>query len=392
MLATDVNVALYRRQLEGGYRRLRFLPQIEQHFIADQHQRRLPITRAGLYLAAGVYAVFMLVKLAIDSGLFLAVTTGIRICIILSMLLTAYLLPRIALPWRDRLVSLNYLILAGGITGIEIVSYQSGYPIHYEGLIFGIFHCSLFSGLLMRRCSLVVGAISLIYISIAASFEVPAQTLNYQILFLLLTTILGLVATYMNEYSARGNFLRRSIMNISANFDELTGLASRAAFDRYLRQHLRQIAASEQQAQALVLVDIDHFKQLNDRRGHDTGDKCLQLVADILRRGVGGHPESVARWGGDELIAVLPAVSQEALVNTLERIRQNVDRLRMPNPDAPGGWLSISIGAVVFAPEQRIDEQVLFRQADAAMYEAKKQGRNRVLVNSLDISAEAACA
>ncbi len=383
---SPTTLGLFRRQLDRGFRTLRFTPTLELAFIDDHQRRRLAFTRTGMLLAAAFYTAFVIVNVTFGDGGVWSPIAIFRGSAILGVLLMMHIISIVPQGWRDGLIISCYGIFSLILTGIDIKVAKSGGMQHYEGMIFAIFHCCLFSGLLLRSCLAVIVAMVTIYVGLSAFLELPRERLGFQALFLILAAMMGIVGVYLTEHRERDNFLRRQMMSIGANFDELTGLASRAAFDRYLRQYLRQAALRNSELEALILVDIDHFKQLNDSRGHDTGDKCLRLIADMLGSTINGDAEAVARWGGDELIAVTSVDSVVQLEAELNDLRAQINNLHMSNPDAPRGILTVSIGALLIQPEQRLEEKLLFRQTDAALYAAKEGGRDQVVIRHAEAS------
>ncbi|MGJ8669160.1 MAG: diguanylate cyclase [Oceanococcus sp.] len=387
-LATPTTQNLFRRQLDEGFRRLRFVPALEIPYRLDHAQRRSRYTRTGMLIGAGFYALYLAVTWLLADGNVWNTSTFIRIAIILSLLSSAKLIPSMSEKWRTPTVVLAYLGIAAGITSIEIISYYNHYAYRYEGILLSIIHCCFFSGLLFRSCSICISLMLFIYVFSCWFFGLPSESFSMQTFFCLLSAWMGLAAVFLTEHAERENFLNRQLMTISANFDELTGLATRAAFDRYLPSHLRQSALQGTAQQALVLVDIDLFKQLNDTRGHDTGDNCLKLVADIMTERLDVDPRAVARWGGDELIAVCEASDEHALRQRMNGLRQSIEDLQMHNPSAPQGVLTVSIGAVIIPTASRLEEKLLFRQADAALYDAKLAGRNTVVIHDTATAAK----
>ncbi|MEM7407748.1 MAG: diguanylate cyclase [Pseudomonadota bacterium] len=162
-----------------------------------------------------------------------------------------------------------------------------------------------------------------------------------------------------------------------ATHDALTGLPGRRHFDQRLRQALNAAERSNRQV-SLMLIDVDNFKQINDTLGHPAGDAVLACIAERLRQSVRDH-DIVARLGGDEFAVVMENTGStvEALVSC-ERIFANVAR----PVDTPGGQVSgqsVSIGVALY-PTHAASREALVRAADAASYEAKRAGRNRVAV------------
>jgi len=159
--------------------------------------------------------------------------------------------------------------------------------------------------------------------------------------------------------------------------DRLTDIPNRRFFDEQLEA--MRAAPQTHLPLALCLVDIDNFKMLNDRLGHVRGDRCLQMVAITLRDHLRSKTDLVARYGGEEFGLILPQTSMQAATQLMERLRLAVRALNLPNPDAEGGYVTISAGIAVadggvFVPHD------LLNQADRALYRAKTAGRNQVCV------------
>ena len=158
-----------------------------------------------------------------------------------------------------------------------------------------------------------------------------------------------------------------------ARLDALTGLANRRAFDEALA---RECARSRRSALplTLVLLDIDHFKQVNDSYSHSVGDEVLKLVATIISSHCRAE-DTVARWGGEEFALLLPNTTTEAARDICERIREAV-MLADCSLVAPGLNLTISMGVAEYAGETQHDK--LLSRSDSALYQAKQRGRNRI--------------
>jgi diguanylate cyclase (GGDEF)-like protein len=158
--------------------------------------------------------------------------------------------------------------------------------------------------------------------------------------------------------------------------DELTGLANLRAFHSILEGEIER-ARRFNTPLALVMLDLDNFKLVNDEYGHQQGDEVLALVADVLRD-FSRDIDSPARYGGEELAVVLPQTDAEGAAQLAERIREAVDRLEVPRVDGEGTLrLQASFG-VAALPESAVDREGLIAAADAALYRAKRAGRNRV--------------
>ncbi|MBL8906186.1 MAG: sensor domain-containing diguanylate cyclase [Rhizobiales bacterium] len=159
--------------------------------------------------------------------------------------------------------------------------------------------------------------------------------------------------------------------------DALTGLGNRRAFDETLeREWTRAIRYRE--PISLALLDIDHFKRFNDHYGHKPGDECLAKVGHLLTETVFRPGDMIARYGGEEFAIILPGTSAEGALQVAERIRQIVEHQGWRHVGSPEGCITVSVGVATIEPTPRQAKTTLFEQADAALYKAKAQGRNRV--------------
>ena len=163
--------------------------------------------------------------------------------------------------------------------------------------------------------------------------------------------------------------------------DGLTGVHNRRYFEA---RCLEEVQAARRSKQPLVclLLDVDHFKRINDTHGHPAGDAVLRYVARLIRAQLRGS-DVVARYGGEEFIMLLPATPLGAALDTAERIRRVIAAQSMPVKVAEPLRITVSIGAALLPAEGEVDAAVqaaaLVQRADQALYAAKQGGRNRVL-------------
>ena len=159
--------------------------------------------------------------------------------------------------------------------------------------------------------------------------------------------------------------------------DPMTGLYNQ----RYLMRHLRGLMGAGQPGGiAVMMLDIDYFKSVNDRYGHATGDRVLRLVADTLRGRTRGF-DSLARYGGEEFVIVMSGTSLSDAVAAAERLRVAIERLCFGEHDLGPSAITVSIGVARSSDKETTPEQLL-SAADAALYVAKRSGRNRVEVGA----------
>ena len=160
--------------------------------------------------------------------------------------------------------------------------------------------------------------------------------------------------------------------------DGLTGIGNRRCFDQRLAADWERMAR-ERRPLALLLVDADHFKALNDACGHLYGDECLRELARLCTR-VAGDDDLVARFGGEEIIVMLPGHDLDAARALAERLRLRISDAGLVHPDSPAAaHLTVSIGVAAMQPEAGIPPERLIAAADRALYAAKAGGRNRVV-------------
>ena len=155
--------------------------------------------------------------------------------------------------------------------------------------------------------------------------------------------------------------------------DPLTGFYNQ----RYLMRHLRGLlAGGSPNGIAVMMVDVDHFKSINDRFGHSAGDQALKSIADTLRNRTRVF-DSIARYGGEEFVVVMPGAGPADAVSAAERLRTSIEALRFSPEPGVTAQITVSIG-ISYTESQTITPELLLQSADQAMYQAKKAGRNRV--------------
>jgi diguanylate cyclase (GGDEF)-like protein len=161
--------------------------------------------------------------------------------------------------------------------------------------------------------------------------------------------------------------------------DGLTGIANRRCFDQCLAGEWQRIAR-EGGPLALLLVDADCFKALNDERGHLYGDECLRELARLCSDAVDGARDRVARYGGEELVLLLPGRELRAARAIAQRLRKRIERAEMTHPSSPvAPFVTVSIGVASLHPSQLQVPDQLIMAADHALYAAKARGKNRVV-------------
>ena len=162
-----------------------------------------------------------------------------------------------------------------------------------------------------------------------------------------------------------------------ASLDGLTGLANRRSLDEHFSQEWKR-AIRLATPLALIMVDVDLFKQFNDLYGHTAGDECLRVVANLLKGKSGRAQDHVARFGGEEFALLLPHTSLAGAQHLAEEIGQAIFALKIPHGGSPWGFVTVSSGCAELIPTREMNERELLKLADAALYRAKRGGRNCV--------------
>jgi diguanylate cyclase (GGDEF)-like protein len=172
-----------------------------------------------------------------------------------------------------------------------------------------------------------------------------------------------------------------------AFLDGLTAVANRRRFEQTLDTEWRR-AARDGQPLSLIMLDIDHFKMLNDRYGHATGDDCLRDVAVSLKQQVNRPADLLARYGGEEFVLVLPSTDAAGAAAIGEALRAAIEVRQIPNERAPRGHVTISVGAATAFNDGDLSAKELLERADAALYRSKQAGRNCVTVDEAGYAAQ----
>lgn len=166
-------------------------------------------------------------------------------------------------------------------------------------------------------------------------------------------------------------------LSVEAGTDVLTGIANR----RGLQKELDSCAAERRRSEGpagILFIDIDEFKRINDEFGHETGDQVLKMVAQTLRRSL-RVSDSLARWGGDEFLAILRNVDADTLRNLAIQLRSLVASSYLKLPNGQDLHVTVSVGATAFRPGESVDS--VLSRADKLLYESKSEGRDRLTLS-----------
>jgi len=211
----------------------------------------------------------------------------------------------------------------------------------------------------------------LVSIGVLVGTDWPTASAETERNSMILDQVMGVLA-YFGYIAMAAERANRTLLRL-AETDPLTGLSNRRGLQKQLRRRLP--APGRQALGGVLILDIDHFKSINDRYGHESGDAILATFAARVRATLRAT-DLIARWGGEEFLIVLPGAGPQELLPVAERVRAAV--AEEPFPHRSGALtVTVSIGAAMMGLDAASFEEAT-RQADAALYRAKARGRNRV--------------
>jgi diguanylate cyclase (GGDEF)-like protein len=216
---------------------------------------------------------------------------------------------------------------------------------------------------------------------------VPAAKVAYLTGILAGAGAIGGLAFRHQGIRFRRTFLEHGLISELAARDGLTGLKNRRAFDEHLPRAWQQ-ALRDRRSMAVMMIDVDHFKQFNDRYGHQAGDDALQRISVVVK-GFAQRPlDLAARYGGEELAVILFDVNRDHVEKIAGQLRAAVQDIGIEHVDNDKpGVVTVSIGAAIVQPKLDRSPAGIVQLADEALYVAKREGRNRVEVFESEYAA-----
>jgi len=374
--------SLVARTLRTGFATLRFPPPLEREFVTEYRTSRRRLVRIGVCLAlVTIVGLAILDRWLIGAnahGVPDAIRFGVHIPLVtIAIVLTARRFYRWYWPFVHLfapLYGLATVVLAVHAEG-TLTSYV------YARLIIAIFFFYFMLGLSFTA-ALRTNLVTLAGFIVAAIVTgLPMQTALYLSFLFVCANLYAGAGCYWLEHANRVAYLDRRLLNEVATHDGLTGLLNRAALEGEIHRIWQQ-AIRDRDTVTVVMIDIDHFKAYNDRYGHQAGDACLRDVAGAIRRAAGSRPrDCVARYGGEEMIAILPGADREGGERVARAMLDEVTALAIPHDRSlTQPHVTVSVGVATMSPERDSSHDLVVRIADRALYIAKEQGRNRYAV------------
>ncbi|MDD9893150.1 MAG: GGDEF domain-containing protein, partial [Gammaproteobacteria bacterium] len=265
-------------------------------------------------------------------------------------------------------------VFAGICMGTMVmIALQNDFSKPYEGMLVAIFYAFFFCRLLTYEAAFSSFLITLCYLSGLYAVEAPGDIISHHGIYLVTFMIVGIGAAGSLERSIRSTFLTSRLINEFAERDSLTGLNNRHYFDHAYKELIRT-ANKDGKSIGVMMMDIDHFKAVNDGEGHQAGDNVIRRTGKGLAQGCLRKPALLARYGGDEFVAVWVGNSKADIESSIESMRKHCADLNKGVTTSAGlAWL--------YPPA---DPEYILEEADKALYGAKENGRNQLFSSAKD--------
>jgi diguanylate cyclase (GGDEF)-like protein len=370
----DFPASVYAHELSRDAADLRFEAPLETEYRIF-HLRRVRL-RVGIWFTVTiVLAALFTIDAVRRLGLWHVLPLA-HLCVLMPCTAALVWLPRsrhyerIYLPVAGVLVTLFIALIAIFIAN----GLSEGRSEQLAALAVNLMGVFFFAGLMFRQ-AIVVSAIALLTFVVAGfAVGLPQAMLLKSMIVLTSTSLIGAIVYRDVEKAYRRNFLETALIGELIARDGLSGLMNRRAFDEHLLR-VWQHALRDQRSIAVLMIDIDHFKQYNDALGHQAGDVALRSVAQVVQSFARRPLDLAARYGGEEFAVILYDLALPYVQDMAERLRQAVQGLQMA-----GAEITVSVGVGVAAPTIGRTPQGAVQLADEALYEAKQAGRNRVVI------------
>ena len=372
----------HARQLRAAMQWLTFDPELESGYRQASLDENLRFIRANLCLGLAVMLAFTAVEtLLLGAGL-RRIPTLIHLGVMVPALLVA--LAASYSPRRHRLYP-PVAMAAGAVIGlcvaiIQLIAASRGVSQLFPTVMLVTIYIYFMGSLLFYHSVAANVLVATVYLSAGTALQLPGLEFGFDAISLVAVNIFCASVAYMHEKTSRIRFLEAALLREMVARDGLTGIQNRRMFDAHIQQTWDQ-AVRDRLRIAVLLVDIDCFKDYNDRYGHQAGDECLRAVAVTLSQCARRPTDFVARYGGEEFAVVLNDATREYTAELLTRIQRSIAQLNIQHEASRvASRLTVSIGAAFVLPGANRTHEGLVQLADEALYSAKEQGRNRVVV------------
>jgi diguanylate cyclase (GGDEF)-like protein len=300
---------------------------------------------------------------------------GLQLPLVLIMLVLTT--PRLYVRWYQPSIQIAAPLFGVGTVLMAVEATPAQLPLVAARLLLAAFYFYFMLGLSFNAALRSNALLMLAYALAALGGAIAVPVATYSLFVLLCANVIGGAGCYALEYANRVAFLERRRLAEVATHDGLTGLLNRAALEEQARS-LWQHAQLARLPVSLMLIDVDHFKAYNDRYGHQEGDRCLREVATAVQGAARRRPlDVVARYGGEEIIAILVDSGRADVAGAADRVRRAVAELGIAH--AASGtrpYVTVSIGVTTVEPDGDYCHERAVRLADVALYATKARGRD----------------
>jgi diguanylate cyclase (GGDEF)-like protein len=376
----------YAKQLKLGFGNLRFAGMLEKEFRDDFVEQSLIRGRISALLALGMILALSFIDLLFGAAPGTKLLNILRLgvlCPVIAVIVAATM--HGALRKHYTLVASIGISLVGLVVEyMSMVAANAGASYVLAGVALVVLAACLFLGLLFYIAVALSAMLVLAYLVMGFAMDMPSNQVLYSTAILATAAVIGALSAYNLEYALRTSYLETRILNELAERDGLTGLYNRRIFDDFIRRVWRQ-ARREDIVLQIIFVDIDYFKIYNDLYGHQAGDDCLRKAAECIARATKRPFDFCARYGGEEFVLVLYGPPRDYARTVPEQIRRDVIALGIPHEGSEiENLVTVSVGVAVTQPGRGRSLAGAIQTADEALYEAKQNGRNRVLYKDAD--------
>jgi diguanylate cyclase (GGDEF)-like protein len=383
--------SVFLKELGTGDVGLRFAADLEAQYLLHHLQCVRVRVRVWFTFVAALNLGYSLANLAMVLLSHSGNRAGISGVVTHILLSTPSALAMFWLVWSKKylrlFISWSRIIVPmyGAASGVFVAeAMMSGRPEELTSMVIFVIAPYVFAGLLFRS-ALFVNVVTVATFSVAALLmSMPQGELLKALAIIVITSILCALVCRDSERLSRKSFLETALLAEYGTRDGLSGLMNRTAFDDHLKRVWQQ-ALRDQRTLGLLMIDIDHFKTYNDTYGHQAGDAALRAVAQVLKEFARRPLDTAARYGGEEFAVILYDLPRAAVEDVAERVRAAVERFDHIGADgAVRRQQTISIGVAMVAPMLNRTPSGAVQLADEGLYEAKRSGRNRVVVKGFD--------
>ncbi len=390
---------LVEAQLDRGGVVLRFVPELEAAFLNRYLATHRSHMRMSLLVGLGIFGSFGLLDAALFPGLrptMWALRYGVACPAVVVPLVMS-----VRTGWgRGVQVAYAAALFAVGCVLTAMMRLDPAVAVmYYPSLILLLIFGYAFSGMQLGYAAASAGATTAVYVlaGLVAGRQDALLFLN-NASGLVATNVIGVATGYFLEKYRRRDFLqtvllladRRELQAVNERLrelsycDGLTGIANRRAFEEAFAEEWGR-ASRHRYPVAVLMIDIDHFKRFNDDLGHQAGDRCLARVASVLRAFGGRVGDLVARYGGEEFVLLLQGTDAAGAARIADEIRGRVGEIRIRGTaPGPARSVTVSVGVACAVPGPGDARDRLVRAADAALYRAKAEGRDRTVVQAVE--------